>query len=152
VVLLVSAYFCWPLGITAAVTRHRLVGSLLVLAVALAGCSPVGDRAESAESTAVGFLRDVAAGNGAAACALLAPNTVAELEQSDKKGCAEAIVGEDLPRPGTASGTSVYGQWAQVHLTDDTVFLAVFPGGWRVVAAGCTPQGDRPYDCTLQGS
>jgi hypothetical protein len=31
------------------------------------------------------------------------------------------------------------------------VFLAAFPGGWRVVAAGCTPRGDRPYDCTLQG-
>jgi hypothetical protein len=128
------------------------VGGLLVLAFALAGCSSVGDRSESAASTAVGFLREVAAGDGAAACAVLAPNTMSSLEQSDKKGCAEAIVSEDLPQPGTASSTSVYGQWAQVHLTDDTVFLAVFPGGWRVVAAGCTPQGDRPYDCTLQGN
>ena len=33
----------------------------------------------------------------------------------------------------------------------DTVFLATFPGGWRVVAAGCTPRGDRPYDCTVAG-
>ena len=37
------------------------------------------------------------------------------------------------------------------HSPTDTVFLAVFPGGWRVVAAGCTPHGDRPYDCVVQG-
>jgi hypothetical protein len=49
-------------------------------------------------------------------------------------------------------GSGVYGQWAQVRLTGDVVFLAAFPGGWRVVAAGCSPQGNRPYDCTLQGS
>jgi hypothetical protein len=46
----------------------------------------------------------------------------------------------------------VYGQWAQVRLSEDTVFLGAFPGGWRVVAAGCTPRDNRPYDCTLQGS
>jgi hypothetical protein len=49
------------------------------------------------------------------------------------------------------TGTDVYGQWAKVRLDDDTVFLAVFSDGWKVVAAGCQPQGDRPYDCTLQG-
>ena len=38
----------------------------------------------------------------------------------------------------------MYGQWAQVRLSGDTVFLAVFPGGWRVVAAGCTPRGSVP--------
>ena len=38
-----------------------------------------------------------------------------------------------------------------VRLAGDTVFLAVFPGGWRVTAAGCTPRGDRPYNCTVQG-
>jgi hypothetical protein len=45
----------------------------------------------------------------------------------------------------------VFGQWARVVLDSDTVFLASFPGGWRVVAAGCQPQGERPYDCTLRG-
>jgi hypothetical protein len=45
----------------------------------------------------------------------------------------------------------VYGQWAQVRIGGDTVFLAVFPGSWRVVAAGCQSRGDRPYDCQVQG-
>jgi hypothetical protein len=29
--------------------------------------------------------------------------------------------------------------------------LAGFPGGWRVVAAGCRPRGQRPYDCVIDG-
>ncbi|MET8040642.1 hypothetical protein ABZU25_07220 [Micromonospora sp. NPDC005215] len=47
--------------------------------------------------------------------------------------------------------SEVYGQQAQVRLDGDTVLLAVFPGGWRVVAAGCTDRGDKPYDWVLQG-
>lgn len=124
----------------------------LALAFVLSGCASVGDRGETAESTAARFLQDAGDGNGSAACTVLAPSTIAELEKADKKPCAEAILTEDLPDPGDVGKTSVYGQWAQVHLTGDTVFLAAFPGGWRVVAAGCTARGDRPYDCTLQGS
>ncbi|WP_433824631.1 hypothetical protein ACQP2E_21035 [Actinoplanes sp. CA-015351] len=119
---------------------------------ALSGCSSVGDRAEAAASTAERFLQDVHDGRGDAACAVLAPDTVAELERSAEQPCAEAIVADALPPPAPATETSVYGQWAQVRLTGDTIFLAIFPGGWRVVAAGCTPRPDRPYDCTLQGS
>jgi hypothetical protein len=130
---------------------RRLAG-VLAATLALTGCAPAGGRAESAASTAVRFLQDVADGDGDAACALLAPDTRDDLEQSGQKPCGEAILDEDLPEPGTAGRTSVYGQWAQVRLTADTVFLAAFPGGWRVVAAGCADRGDRPYDCTLQGS
>ncbi|MEU4245630.1 hypothetical protein [Actinoplanes sp. NPDC026619] len=120
--------------------RRRLAGCLLASAVALSGCASVSDRAATAGSTATDFLRNVGAGNGDAACAALAPDTVAELEQSETKPCREVILDEDLPEPGEMGKTSVYGQWAQVHLTSDTLFLAAFPGGWRVVAAGCTPR------------
>jgi len=27
----------------------------------------------------------------------------------------------------------------------------MFPGGWRVVAAGCQSRGERPYDCVVDG-
>jgi hypothetical protein len=132
--------------------RRISVAVLSLVAVgALTGCGSVADREQAASAAAVRLLTAVDGKDGAAACAVLAPGTASEVEQSGGKPCAEAILDEDLPKPGTVTGTRVYGQWAQVRLSDDTVFVAVFPGGWRVVAAGCNPQGDRPYDCTVQG-
>jgi hypothetical protein len=122
-----------------------------VLMLALAGCGDVGQRSAAATEVAVRMLTAVDGKDGAAACAALAPDTAAELEESAGKPCAEAILGEDLPAPGTVTGADVYGQWAQIRLSGDTVFLAAFPGGWRVVAAGCTPRAERPYKCTLKG-
>ena len=124
----------------------------LLAVVLLAGCSSVGDREDAATGAAVRLFTAVGAQDGAGACAVLAPDTVAELEQSADKPCAEAILEEDLPAPGRVAGADVYGQWAQVRLDGDTVFLAVFPDGWRVVAAGCTPRAERPYDCLIKGS
>ena len=123
----------------------------LLTLVLLAGCSPAGDRADAAADVATRLLTAVEAQDGGAACAVLAPGTVEELE-ADGRPCAEAILEEDLPGPGRLAGADVYGQWAQVRLDGDTLFLAVFPGGWRVVAAGCTPRADRPYDCRVTGS
>ncbi|WP_327010615.1 hypothetical protein OHA72_27100 [Dactylosporangium sp. NBC_01737] len=115
-----------------------------------AGCADSRPRRDAVGDTAVLLLTAARDGDGAAACAVLAPDTVSALEQSANASCADAIVEEDLPEPGTVRHVRVYGQRAQVVLDDDTVFLAAFPGGWRVVAAGCQPQGERPYDCVLQ--
>ena len=127
---------------------------MLVLGLALLGlsaCGSVGQRGDAASAVAVKLLTAVQAGDGAAACAALAPDTAAELEKSAEKPCPAAVLEEDLPAPAAVTSADVYGQRAQVVLADDTVFLAMFPGGWRVVAAGCFPRADRPYDCTIQG-
>jgi hypothetical protein len=116
-----------------------------------AGCGGAGGREDAAAAVAVRLLTAVDTDDGAQACAVLAPDTRAELEDSAQERCATAILQEDLPAPATITSTDVYGQWARVVLTDDTVFLAAFPGGWRVVAAGCTARGERPYDCALRG-
>jgi hypothetical protein len=141
-------------------TRRFLSGALaagagLVLLAALAGCGDTGARGDAAAAVAVRLLSTVRAGDGESACALLAPDTAAELERSSGRSCAEAVGDEELPDPGEVTGVDVNGQWAKVALAadggDGTVFLAMFHGGWRVVAAGCRPRGERPYDCTLQG-
>ncbi|GAB1645581.1 hypothetical protein [Krasilnikovia sp. MM14-A1259] len=134
-----------------------MIRTLLLLpplvALMAGGCDSVDRRAQAATDVAVQMLRAVADRDGAAACALLAPETAAGLAESPGPSCAEAVLGEDLPAPGAGRGVDVYGQWAQVRLDGGTVFLAVFRGGWRVVAAGCSPRGDgRPYDCVLGGS
>jgi hypothetical protein len=136
------------LGKLALVLRKAMI---VLASLALAGCASVGDRGEAADAVAIKLLTAVGDQDGAAACAVLAPDTAAEVVQSGDKPCAEAILDEDLPAPGAVTGTDVFGQWAQVRLAGDTVFLAAFPGGWRVVAAGCTPRAERPYDCVLQG-
>ena len=123
-----------------------------MLLLVLTGCASVGDRGEAAARVALRMLTAVQNDDGVAACDALAPDTLAELEESAGQPCARAILDEDLPQPGEVEQSRVYGQWAQVRLTGDTVFLGVFPGGWRVVAAGCTPRRERPYNCQLQGS
>jgi hypothetical protein len=128
-----------------------LIAAAALGAFALAGCGGPGGREDAAAAVAVRLLEAVDGDDGAAACDVLAPQTLADLEKSADQPCADAVLDEDLPAPGRVTNTNVYGQWAQVRLDDDTVFLAVFRDGWRVVAAGCQPQGDRPYDCALQG-
>jgi hypothetical protein len=131
--------------------RRMAVAVVPLALVALTGCAAAGGRGEAAGAVATRLLTAVQNKDGATACAVLAPDTASEVAQSGGKSCPEAILDEDLPQPGAVTATAVYGQWAQVRIGDDTVFLAVFPGGWRVVAAGCQPRGERPYDCEVQG-
>ena len=133
-------------------SRSSTVLLAVLAALVPAGCSSVDDRGRNAADVAVRLLTAVADRDGTTACALLAPDTADEVAGSEDEPCADAVLAQQLPPPGAVTGTDVYGQWAQVRLTGDTVFLAVFPAGWRVVAAGCTPRPERPYDCVLKGS
>jgi hypothetical protein len=85
-----------------------------------------------------------------AACTLLAPATISELEKGSGS-CAKGVAGADLPAGGGLREVEVYGLDAIARLDGDTIFLARFADGWRVTAAGCTPQGDGPYDCDIKG-
>ncbi|MEU4557962.1 hypothetical protein AB0F72_06215 [Actinoplanes sp. NPDC023936] len=113
----------------------------------LAGCGSVDDRSAAAASVASSFLQAVADRDGSAACGVLAPATAEKIGED----CAEGVLSEPLPAPSPVTDSQVYGQRALVRLGNETIFLGMFPGGWRVVAAGCTPQGDRPYDCVVEG-
>jgi hypothetical protein len=115
----------------------------------LSGCS-----ASAAPAQAVGdrFYRAVEASRWRAACEELAPVTRDQLEQSAGEPCGEALAGEELSDPGPVEGAVVYGTMTQVRYRQDTVFLARFPSGWKVMAAGCAPVPGHPYDCRLQGA
>jgi hypothetical protein len=128
-------------------------GGVAVFALTvLGGCAGQGGAENgNAEAAALKFSQAIDAAPGTA-CALLAPETLKELEDADG-ACSGALSGELGSVTGPAESTEVYGRNAIVRLATDTMFLARFPDGWRVTAAGCTRQHDgRPYDCKVKGA
>ncbi|WP_328923407.1 hypothetical protein OG429_01270 [Streptomyces sp. NBC_00190] len=116
------------------------------------GCGASAARVDGARAAGERFERALASGNHEAACRLLAPETSGQLEQDEGKTCREAVGAEELPMAGAVRTTEVYGRQAMLRLVGDTLFLSQFSGGWKVVAAGCTPQGEQqPYRCVLKG-
>ncbi|UYQ65090.1 hypothetical protein [Streptomyces peucetius] len=57
----------------------------------------------------------------------------------------------NAPDGGSVVHVDVHERQARAVLTGDTLFLSRFPDGWKVMAAGCTPQQDRPYQCEIKG-
>ncbi|WP_433221762.1 hypothetical protein ACQP00_21580 [Dactylosporangium sp. CS-047395] len=135
-------------------TRRSVAAAAGVsVALLVAGCATSVPRRDAVADAAVRLLTAVQDRDGGTACALLAPDTAVAVQQAAGDAvCADAILQEDLPGPGAVQHVGVYGQWAEVVFDDDTVFLAALPGGWRVVAAGCRPRGERPYDCVGRGA
>lgn len=119
--------------------------------VCVAGCATLGERETAASRAAVRFGESVRQADGARACAALAPKTRQELEQSAMSPCPEALLEEELSPAGRVRSVQVYGQRARVVLDGDTLFLASFPQGWKVTAAGCEPRPGEPYDCQVKG-
>ena len=121
--------------------------ALVLLAVAgvLCGCSSAAQ--QEAADAAVEFSR----AEPARACELLAPAT-ADAVAERSGGCEEALA--SLSRAtGQVLAAEVAGESAQVRLDGDVVFLARFPGGWRVTAAGCVredPDPAIPYKCEVE--
>ena len=129
----------------------RFTGLLATAALlAVAGCS--GPGADQAGQVAESFARLVG-DEPAMACDLLAPGTREEVEKSTEKSCAEGLGDEDLPEFSALVSVDVYGHDAIARLGNDTIFLARFPEGWRVTAAGCRPgpNDQKPFDCDVSG-
>jgi len=118
-------------------------------AATFAGCGSSQDGA--VEEAAGEFYAALAARDGGRACALLAPSTRSEVEQSTGKPCSSAILEERLPDPSSPQAVEVFGTAGEVRYDGEVAFLAAFADGWRVVAAGCTPQDPHPYDCLVAG-
>lgn len=114
-------------------------GSVLV-----AGCAAM--QQPDVEQVVAAF----ATGDPATRCALLAPDTLAAVERSTSTSCRRVVAGL-APSGGRVLRTSVWGDAAQVQTAEDTLFLTRTSGGWKITAAGCAPNGDAPYICTVDG-
>lgn len=133
----------------------RDVGAALALLACGAGLLACGapDQEGAAASAAERFTA-AAASDPAAACELLAPQTRKHLEDETERACRSVIAGQHLPTERHAVRTQVAGHSAQVVLPHQTVFLALFDSGWKVVAAGCRRSSSdtaTPYECVLKG-
>jgi hypothetical protein len=131
------------------IAAGRCVTTAVVLLAATA-CGLSNDAAVA--DVAVEFYGAVEAGDGAGACALLAPTTRAELEQSAQAPCEVAVLEEDIPTVGEPRRTRRFGNQAVVGFGADTAFLAEFHTGWKVVAVACEPRPAAPYDCLVKGA
>jgi hypothetical protein len=119
------------------------------VAVGLSACA--GPDTTGPERAATAFGQAVSAADGSRACALLSPKVVTELADSAGKPCPEAVLTSKLPAVSPVRAAQRYGHQALVTTETDTVFLSEFPGGWKIIAAGCEARADQPYDCTVSG-
>jgi hypothetical protein len=117
----------------------------------LGGCASTSPDAHDARDRAIAFHRALDSGDDQAACELLAPQTLSELEDEADTACPAALASLDLAAGGDAIRAAAYGLAAQVVLSGDTVFLTHAPSGWLITAAGCAPVPKHPYDCQVKG-
>lgn len=136
-----------PAGGRARPLRHVLAAASLLL---LAACGGAHD--DVVRQAADDWARAVGSQDWEAACTLLAPRTLSELEKAAKAPCHRALPAEATDPPDRVAELHVYGKAAQVTWGEETLYLADFSGRWLVWAASCTRTGaDRPYDCAIAG-
>jgi hypothetical protein len=123
----------------------RLPAGVALMAGAVA-CSSAAQ--PDVETAVAQFAGAIARHDGEAACALLTDDARRGTETFGRS-CAEQLA--TLPDPGAVEQVEVWSDAAQVRLAGDTMFLLRFPDGWRVSAAGCTPEEEAPYQCEVQG-
>jgi hypothetical protein len=123
---------------------------LLAAAALVAGCGR-GDDDRAVSTVTARFVEAVDAGDGRRACALLSAGAVEALEHDESAACAEAAPELEI-RAGAVTRTQVFATEAKVDLdAGESAFLELTSNGWRISAAGCTPQGDdEPYECELE--
>ncbi|WP_210508922.1 hypothetical protein [Naasia sp. SYSU D00057] len=124
------------------------VAGLLATSALLTGCS--GAMASPA-TAAADFEAALGGGDYGAACDLLTPEAVTQVESGSGQACPDALAMLGIPPGGEMASVQAWGRAAIVELDGDTLFLARTGESWAVRAAGCSPVPDGPYDCTVEG-
>lgn len=132
--------------------QFATAGLLSAVLLLLTSCSGGrGVDAAPVEAATRAFLAAIHNGQGGVACRLLSPGAIREVQQSERKPCAQAITSVRLKASGGIQRTAVYVRTAEIHLTNSVMFLSPFNGRWKIYAAGCTATSYPPYDCAVQG-
>ncbi|MEU4212460.1 hypothetical protein AB0F13_21100 [Streptomyces sp. NPDC026206] len=134
-------------------SARRRTGAVLAAALlaTTAGCGTLPERRDDVRAAAVRFEQALQAAQQTPLCDALAAGTREELEESAQRPCEQALDRQELPVAGAVRHVDVYGDQARAVLEHDTLFLARFPTGWKVTAAGCEPRSDQPYQCVVKG-
>ncbi|MFG3343102.1 hypothetical protein [Glycomyces sp. NPDC048151] len=130
--------------------RKTLATACGLVVVGGAAACGAGERESGASAVAAAFSAAIEERDAAAACALLAPETAAALVVSEGEACEASLKPEELPG-GEVGEVQVWGDRAQVSTSGDVLFLVELEEGWKVAAAGCVAQGERPYQCEVGG-
>ncbi|MEV4313920.1 hypothetical protein [Actinocrispum sp. NPDC049592] len=125
--------------------------ALVWLAVALLGGCGSSTQTQDALGVAKRFEAALADGDAQTACGLLAGAAVRRINDLRPEGCASALPTLGLPAEAPAD-VRVWGDTAQAKSGHDTLFLRRLPEGWRIIGAGCTPNGEAPYKCKADGT
>jgi hypothetical protein len=121
----------------------------LMSLLALSACAPAGTAAAGAAQE---FHQTVMAGHLSEACSLLQAETREETARTGGPGsCENQLQGAHLPDAGKSLHTKIYGRKGLPGFEKDTVFLTASEAGRKITAAGCTPQGEAPYTCEVEG-
>lgn len=125
-----------------------LMAAAIAALMVLPGCAPEGTAAADAARE---FHQALSGSEWSAACALLQSDTRDKTAREQESSCEDHLRNLRIPEPGTVTRTEIYGRAALVEFENDAVFLAAAEGGWKITAAGCTPNGDAPYTCEVGG-
>lgn len=131
--------------------RGARFGACAAAALGALLASGCGEDASSSQASGVAerFVR----ATPVEACQLLAPATIEAVTAGGSGGCVQALSGHRRAGSPRVQRVEVAGGSAYVVLADQVVFLARFPQGWLVTAAGCSrndPDPAVPYDCEVE--
>ncbi len=129
--------------------RERAIAAGALVALLSAGCGAVPGT-DAVTRAADQWLAAARARDAAALCRMLTPAAAQSVASGDQT-CPQAVGDLDLPGDGPVEAVQVWSDRAQVRTGADTLFLTRLSAGWRVSGAGCTFQGDEPYDCDVEG-
>ncbi|MFI0352680.1 hypothetical protein [Actinomadura sp. 9N407] len=124
----------------------RVLFGAVLLGAACSGCAAADE--DGVQAAVSGLYQAVRNGDGRAACEHLLPRAASALETGGSQ-CAQEILGLGL-EGGPVAEVEVWSDQARASAGTDTVFLTRWGEGWRISAAGCRAQGERPYDCEVQ--